>query len=331
MTPVSVVLTVLNEAGSIQQVLGDLLEQDLAGSEIVVVDGGSTDGTLEAVRAVAASHPCVRLLEAPGANISQGRNRGIEAAANDVLAVLDAGVRLSPDWLRHITAPMADQRADVVAGFFEADPQTPFETALGATSLPLLSEVDPGTFLPSSRSLAFTRSTWQRAGGYPEWLDYCEDLIFDIRLRGDPTVRIVFEPRATVRFRPRSSLRRFFRQYYRYARGDGKADLWRRRHATRYGSYLYLLAMMATWLAPSARRHQGAVAALIALTLAGAAAYLAKPVWRLLRLASGASLSERAWMLALIPVIRVTGDLAKMLGYPVGWTWRLKHQPKPWR
>ena len=38
-------------------------------------------------------------------------------------------------------------------------------------------------------------------------------------------------------FVPRESLRSFWTQYYRYARGDGKADLWRKRHAIRYATY----------------------------------------------------------------------------------------------
>ena len=41
-------------------------------------------------------------------------------------------------------------------------------------------------------------------------------------------------------------LRSYFRQYYRYARGDGKADLWRKRHAIRY--VIYLIALPALLL-----------------------------------------------------------------------------------
>ena len=95
----------------------------------------------------------------------------------------------------------------------------------------------PETFLPSSRSVAFRKAAWITAGGYPEWIDYCEDLIFDLRLR-EIAAPMIFEPGALVYFRPRPSLNAFYRQYYRYARGDGKADLWRKRHAIRYATYL---------------------------------------------------------------------------------------------
>ena len=81
-------------------------------------------------------------------------------------------------------------------------------------------------------------------GGYPEWLDYCEDLIFDLRLR-NLVGPFVFAPEALVYFRPRPNLRAFFVQYYRYARGDGKADLWRRRHAIRYLTYLVAAPLVA--------------------------------------------------------------------------------------
>src|ERR1051326_5124056 len=55
--------------------------------------------------------------------------------------------------------------------------------------------------------------------------------------------RFAFAPEAIAWFRPRPSLAAFFRQYYRYARGDGKADLWRARHTIRYATYLTAVAL----------------------------------------------------------------------------------------
>src|SRR5438046_660918 len=128
---------------------------------------------------------------------------------------------------------------EVVSGFFVPEPQSTFELAMGATVLPRVSEIDPERFLPSSRSIAFTKAAWQAVGGYPEWLDYCEDLVFDFALRRRGA--FAFAPAALVHFRPRGSLRSFFRQYYLYARGDGKAGLWPWRHAMRYATYLFAL------------------------------------------------------------------------------------------
>src|SRR3990172_534908 len=80
-------------------------------------------------------------------------------------------------------------------------------------------------------------------GGYPEWLDYCEDVIFDLKLR-EKYGPFVFVPEAVVHFRPRPNLRALFQQYHRYARGDGKANLFPRQHAIRYLTYLVVAPLL---------------------------------------------------------------------------------------
>jgi len=188
--------------------------------------------------------------------------------------------------------------------------------------LPEVGEINPASFNPSSRSVAFLKSAWAEVGGYPEWLDYCEDLLFDFRMR-ERWGKFLFVPEALVYFRPRSSLRAFFLQYYRYARGDGKADLWRRRHAIRYLTYL------------------------VAVPLVAAAGVLFSPWWwalyligipgmflsgwrRLARTRSDASLVQKLQAALWVPIIRVTGDVAKMIGYPVGLWWRYRYdRPRP--
>lgn len=323
---ISLIATVLNEGDNIRQLFDSIVAQTRAPDEVVIVDGGSRDDTLAIMRGYADELP-LRLFVEAGGNISQGRNRAIAEARGDIIAVTDAGVRLNETWLEELSAPLlADPALKVVGGFFQADPQTAFEAALGATTLPLAQEIDGATFLPSSRSIAFRKSAAQEIGGYPEWLDYCEDLVFDMRLR-DRAGPFAFAPKALVYFRPRTSLRQFFRQYYLYARGDGKADLWRKRHLIRYLTYFALAPGI---LAAGALLHP----ALWLLVLLGAAVYLYRPYRRLptvLRRASGGSPPVWLYCIALIPLLRVTGDLAKMLGYPVGWRWRLRHRPPDWR
>ena len=320
---VSVVLTVLNEAQSLPRLLDSLAVQTRQPDEVVVCDGGSTDGTLTILRAEDRFQ--LRILERGGANISQGRNVAIAAATGDAVAVTDAGVRLDPAWLERIVAPLEDRGVQAVAGFFRPDPQSTFETAMGATVLPELQDIRPERFLPSSRSVAFRKDAWKVVGGYPEWLDYCEDLIFDFQLRSrfGP---FIFVPEALVYFRPRPSLRAFFLQYYRYARGDGKADLWRLRHAIRYLTYLVALPLIF-------------VAGIIgdawwwALTLIAIPGMFWVPWRRLSKLWDGMSASEKLRAALWVPIIRIVGDVAKMIGYPVGlrWRWRHRGQIPNWR
>lgn len=323
---VSLVVTVLNEAATIDGLLASIAAQTRRPDEVVVVDGGSTDGTIAALERWCARLP-IQILVRPGTNISAGRNAGIAVARGPIVAVTDAGVRLAPDWLANLIAPFgaltAPEPPEVVAGFFAPDPQTPFEVAMGATVLPTLADVDRATFLPSSRSIAFRRVVWERIGGYPEWLDYCEDLIFDLRLR-ESGARFAFAPGAVARFRPRGTLHAFWHQYFRYARGDGKAGLFARRHTIRYATYVGLTLFLL-------RGRRAPLLWPIAF-LAGVA-YVRRPYARLLPQIAALPPRERAQALTLVPIIRLVGDLAKMAGYPAGllWRWRRYGRGHDWR
>ena len=314
---VSVIATVFNEGAAIEDLLDSLAHQTRRPDEVVIVDGGSSDDTVVRLqRAVQKEELPLRVLVRPGANIAAGRNAAIAAARGPLIASTDAGVRLDPGWLEALLAPFDEPLPpDVVSGFFLPDPRSTFEVALAATTLPALRDIRPATFLPSSRSVAYRKAAWEAVGGYPEWLDYCEDLVFDLRLRR-AGFRFAFAPRAVALFRPRPSLEAFFRQYYRYARGDGKADLWRRRHAVRYGTYLVAVpALLALSLTVSPWWALG--------YLAGALAMFRTPYRRLIGLWGGLGWEQRLAAIAWVPLIRLTGDVAKMLGYPVGWAWRL--------
>jgi glycosyltransferase involved in cell wall biosynthesis len=317
---VSVIVTVKNEEAAIQTLLDSLYHQILPPDEVVICDGGSTDGTLAVAREFARWLP-IKLVEAPGSNISAGRNRAIAAASGPVIASTDAGVMLSPSWLASITEPIRAGRAAVVGGWFEPDPYTDFEVAMGATVLPELSDIEAGKFLPSSRSIAFLKSAWEAAGGYPEWLDYCEDLVFDLALR-ERIGAFAFAPRAVAHFRPRGSLRSFFRQYYLYARGDGKANLWLKRHLIRYGTYLVALPLLLRMI------WRGKRLGWLGL-FAGGFVYCLRPAQRLWPQTSSWRLWPRVRVFALIPIIRLVGDAAKMIGYPVGVWWRFRRGRAP--
>ena len=323
---ITLIATVLNEGDNVQHLMNSLLQQTRQPDEIIIVDGGSSDNTVEILRYYEAQLP-LKIIVQPGCNISQGRNIAIAAAQGDILAITDAGVRLSDMWVEKITQPLLEnEKVSVVCGFFKADPQTTFEVAMGVTVLPVVSDINPASFLPSSRSIAVRKSAAAMVHGYPEWLDYCEDLIFDLRLKMTQPP-FVFVPDALVYFRPRSTMRAYFKQYYRYARGDGKADLWRKRHAIRYLTYLVatpIIILLAITIHP----------VLLFFALLGGQIYLYQPYQRLPEVMDSAPhKSALAWLqvILLIPVIRAVGDVAKMLGYPVGWHWRLQRHPPDWK
>lgn len=309
---VSVCLTVLNEEKSLPSFFESFDSQSAWPREIIVVDGGSTDRTVPLLRAWQVPEGVsLTLVIREGANISQGRNTAIDLARGEWIVATDAGTTLSRDWLMALSARMTPS-VSVVSGFFEPQPGRGLSSVIGAVITPLLSEINPTTFLPSSRSVAFRKSAWTAAGGYPEWLDYCEDLVFDLKMKDNGEV-FVFASDAVAAWDARPSLHALFRQYYRYARGDGKARLWRKRHAARYGAYVGGIGLLA-WGFAGQRLS-------LLLLAAGTVGYFAKFFRRAWSRRSSHG-RNAIWSGALVPVIVVVGDIAKMLGYPVGVAWR---------
>jgi len=91
---VTIVTSVLNGTKTLSRCLESVAHQTYP-CEHIVVDGGSTDGTLEMVRSFGAPH--LRLVEAPGAGISRAFNLGIQQATGEVIGILNADDWLEPD------------------------------------------------------------------------------------------------------------------------------------------------------------------------------------------------------------------------------------------
>jgi len=108
---ISVILPVLNEERRIGQRLTELSKMEGI-DEVRVVDGGSTDATVERAHAF----PEVTVLAAPRGRASQ-MNAGAERARSPVLLFLHADVALPPDAPRHVAAALEDPQ--VVAGAFK--------------------------------------------------------------------------------------------------------------------------------------------------------------------------------------------------------------------
>ena len=102
MPAVTVTSTVLNEVEDIDGLVSTLAQQTLR-PEVIIVDGGSTDGTWERLQAARAKYPNLiairdescNLKASPGP-IARGRNVGIAAATSEVVACADAGCIYDP-------------------------------------------------------------------------------------------------------------------------------------------------------------------------------------------------------------------------------------------
>lgn len=309
----AIIVTVFNEARHIRELLASVESQTRTPDAIVITDAGSTDGTQEILQEFASrTRLPLRWQIVPG-NRSQGRNAAIQLADSDRIAVTDVNV-LEPEWFERILGPLERGEADVVGGWYEPIAETPRERALGAMTLFSLEEIRPDTFVPASRSVAFTREAWRQVGGYDERLTMAEDtfLVLAMRRAG---MRFVFEPRAVVRCWTAGDVGEAFRMYRHYASSDGRSGLLGTPQ-TRYGR-LYeiygggaVLLVLGFWWPP-----------LWILLAVGGLAYAFVRVRKVLR--------RRLW--SQVPYSMLVGlaiDVAQMWGYVAGHAHAVESPPE---
>jgi len=221
---VSICITVYNEEGNIAALLDSLIGQSKKASEIVIVDGGSTDKTVEIIRHYQKRYGIVKLLTEKVSR-AKGRNLGVEIAKNDIVAITDAGCVADQNWLKNITAPFATDRVDIVAGFYKMVGSTGFQKAesvfLGVT--PRKFDVN---FLPSTRSMSFRKSAWEAVGGFPEGKENsAEDTDFNYKAvkLGLKYSRV---KNAIVEWGMPKTLGEFIFKIREYAKWDVKYGIW---------------------------------------------------------------------------------------------------------
>ncbi len=241
---VSLVVTVLNEEKTIEQLLASISRQTLPPDEVIIVDGGSTDWTLEKLQQ---DNLKLRVFIEEGANRARGRNLGVDHSSNDIIAFTDAGCTLDKNWLERITQPLTDPDVEAVAGYYRAKAKTFFEKCVTPYALVMPDKVNPQTFLPASRSLAIRKEAFWRVGGFPEQFSDNEDFVFANRLKKEG-VKIVFQKRAIVNWFPRSNLKGFWTMIYRFARGDARAGLRRLKVLSIFLRHFVFLGLLITGL-----------------------------------------------------------------------------------
>lgn len=216
---VSVCITVLNEETSIKSLLDSLFSQSFKPSEIVIVDGGSNDKTIKIIK----TYPKIKLLIKKNLSIAKGRNLAIKNASNKIIAMTDAGCICDKNWLKYLTGPFKNKNTQVVAGFYTMTGSSSFQKAIKPFLGIMPQEFNEYNFLPSTRSVAFTRALWKKVGGFCENFDRAgEDTDFNQKLIFK-NIHIVSVKNAIVKWEIPKSIWGSFKKFFYYSRGDAQS------------------------------------------------------------------------------------------------------------
>lgn len=221
---VSIVLNLLNEKRHIRDLLDSLVTQE-GPFEIVVVDAGSRDGTVEIINDYMRRHPQIRFFHHPGTR-GESTNFGISQAKGDAVATIGGDCIANPFWVRELRKSLAQY--DIVAGK---------TINIGYHAFEDLERVELhhrgfDVSYPSA-SMAWRRNVLDSVSGFDEWFITAEDIDLNFRAVSNGFT-LGYNPDAIVYHRTKGSFRGFFNQAF--WNGWGRKQL-TMKHGNLWSSY----------------------------------------------------------------------------------------------
>ncbi len=224
---ISIILPIRNESAYIEKSLYALLAQDYPAecTEVLIVDGMSTDDTRKIIHNFSLQHPQLRIviLDNPGKIVPTGMNIALRQAKGEIIVRVDGHCIIASNYVRKCVEHIQKDGVDGVGGPMESigETVTAKVIALGMSS-PF--GVGNSAFRTTSGKTmladtvpfpAYTRAIIERAGFYDEELMRNQDDEYNYRIRKlGGKILLADDVRST--YFSRTSLKGLWRQYYQY-------------------------------------------------------------------------------------------------------------------
>ena len=202
---ITVIIPLYNKEQEVERTLRSVIEQSLAPHEIIVIDDGSTDRSAAIVEEIIKQHPDtgIRLIRQPNRGVSAARNRGIQEAQTEYVALLDADDCWLSGYIAEVCRlmeyyPAADAYStafDIVSGTKRTKAPTPLNEGIIEPATEALQGRYP--IIPSTATLK--RSTLLTIGGFPEGMRLGEDQWVWIRMVA-MDAQFAYSPLSLVRY-----------------------------------------------------------------------------------------------------------------------------------
>ncbi len=226
---VTVVIPALDEESFVGQCLDSVSDQDYTALQILVVDGGSTDGTVGVVRSRMAEDDRIELLHNPRRSIPSSLNIALRHARAKWLVRIDAHSTVDVGYIGTAVGLLRRGTWAAVGGRKDGVGRVPAGRAIAAAMSSRFGVANStyhfGTSVQEIDHVPFGAYRVEdvlQVGGWDERLVANEDFELDYRLR-QAGMRLLFDPRMVIHWQCRQSIRALYSQYRRY--GKSKVDV----------------------------------------------------------------------------------------------------------
>jgi len=155
--------------------------------EVVIVNDGSTDDTCEVIKSLEEKHPCLRVINhVRNRGGAAARNTAVENARHDLIFCLDSDNLLVPGSVPKLRNYLLAENADAAVfrelHFFKESPEKPtHKWRYRQGEISFIDALSGAVFAGGSGNYLYTRASWIKAGGYPEFVRTLDTWGFGIR------------------------------------------------------------------------------------------------------------------------------------------------------
>lgn len=215
----SMVVPVKNEEKDILDLLKSIQTQSLQPDEVIIVDGGSTDNTINLIKQYKNNSKLnLKLIEIFSNSVSQQRNAGIKSSKYDSIILTDT-VILPSNFCLNFMGPLVEFKAvDLVAGIVQPQKDNYWARKL----IWDFSQIEFNEYIPPGASMLIKKQLALKFNGFPEFIRYTgEDTLFDVNYRKQ-SKKWVVNTRAIAYWDAPDSEEKALKKAYLYGRGDGE-------------------------------------------------------------------------------------------------------------
>ncbi|MHB8579646.1 MAG: glycosyltransferase family 2 protein [Ignavibacteriaceae bacterium] len=219
---ISAICPTYNEANYIKDIIEFFISSKPLDKELLIIDGGSSDGTLEIVKELLNYHQNIFLIDNPGKFVPFALNIGIQKAKGDIIVRLDAHTKYSPDYFEKIIESFTKTNADIVGGPYLTIYKTDFQNAVSkAISNPFgigdskAHDSNYEGYVDSVPYGAFKKKIFNETGLFDERLIRNQDDEFNYRANSLGK-KVYLNPAIKLWYYPRDRFWGLFNQYFQY-------------------------------------------------------------------------------------------------------------------